>query len=141
MRLEKQFQVKCTPEAAAELAARDETLMGLFPDKKVEIVERDGARRTVLTHYTALGRSGTATFHFDCEEDGTIRFEKVCDGRVWRELRGSVSFAARRGGTRVTIRTDGRTKSLVPEIAIKGPMRDELDQMAAALRARLESTA
>jgi hypothetical protein len=34
---------------------------------------------------------------------------------------------------------EGRTKSLVPEFTIKGPMRDQLDQMARALRARLQS--
>ena len=34
---------------------------------------------------------------------------------------------------------DGRTKSLVPEFTIKGAMRDQIEQMAKALRERLEA--
>jgi hypothetical protein len=34
---------------------------------------------------------------------------------------------------------EGRTKSLVPEVAIRGPMRDQIEQMASALRRRLEN--
>jgi len=34
---------------------------------------------------------------------------------------------------------EGRTKSLVPEFTIKGPMRDQLEQMATALREQLEA--
>jgi hypothetical protein len=38
----------------------------------------------------------------------------------------------------VRIEMDGRTKALVPEFTIKGAMRDQIDQMARALRERLE---
>jgi hypothetical protein len=62
----------------------------------------------------------------------------VCDGNVWRELRGTLTFHERSGSTRVRIEMDGRTKALVPEFTIKGAMRDQIDQMARALRERLE---
>ena len=89
------------------------------------------------THYVALGQQGSATFHFDFVPGDDIHFEKVCDGRVWRELRGRVSFKAKGAGTRVRVSLDGRTKPLVPEFTIKGAMQDQLDQMARALRQRL----
>ncbi len=139
MHLEKQFDVKRPREEAVAIVTRDETLLGLFPDTKTEIVASKGKRRTTRTTYTALGREGTATFHFDFRADGNVDFEKVCDGNVWRELRGSLTFDARKGGaTRVCIEMDGRTKALVPEFTIKGAMRDQIDQMARALRERLE---
>ena len=34
---------------------------------------------------------------------------------------------------------EGRTKALVPEFTIKGAMRDQIEQMAGALRQRLEA--
>ena len=141
MHLEKEFDVRCPPERASALAASDDTLTGLFPDTKTEIVAARGQRRTTRTHYTALGRTGTATFHFDFLDDGSIAFEKVCDGNVWKQLMGKLSFRERRGGTRVRIEMDGRTKGLVPEFTIKAPMRDQIDQMARALRERLEEEA
>lgn len=139
MHLEKEFDVQCPVEQASALAARNETLVGLFPDTRTEIVADKGVRRTTRTHYTALGREGTATFHFDFLDDGSIAFEKVCDGNVWKQLMGKLSFRERRGGTRVRITMEGRTKGLVPEFTIKGPMRDQMEQMAEALRERLEA--
>ena len=138
MHLEKQFDVKRPRAESVAITARDETLLGLFPDTKTEIIESKGRRRTARTTYTALGRENTATFHFDFRGDGNVDFEKVCDGNVWRELRGSLTFHARSGATRVRIEMDGRTKALVPEFTIKGTMRDQIDQMARALRERLE---
>jgi hypothetical protein len=136
--LEKEFDVRQAREAAAAIASRDETLVSLFPDAETEIVERDGNRRTACSHYTALGRQGTATFHFTTLEDGDVEFEKVCDGNVWRELKGRVSFRARGDRTRVRLSLDGSTKSLVPEFTIKGTMRDQIEEMAGALRETLE---
>ncbi len=134
MRIERHFDVKLPRERALERVARDETLLSLFPEGRVEIVAREGTRRTVRTHYRALGREGTATFHFDVDPGGEVRFEKVCDGRIWRQLAGRVSFASRGKGTRVTISAEGRTKALVPELAIRGPMQEQIETMAAALR-------
>ncbi len=137
MRLEKQFDVKRPLADAAGVMTQEETLVDLFPDSQTEVVERKGNRRTTRTRYRALGREGTATFHFDFEPDGGVRFEKVCDGRVWRELKGRVSLSARGEGTRVTIEMEGRTKTLVPEFTIRGPMQQQLDEMAEALRRRI----
>ncbi len=137
MHIEKEFDVTQEPDAAYRCVARDETLLNLFPDTRTEIVESSGERRTVRSHYTALGQQGTATFHFTFVPEDAVRFEKVCDGRVWRELKGTVSFRSRGKKTRVRIEMDGRTKPLVPEFTIKGAMSDQLEQMARALRERL----
>lgn len=141
MRLQKEFETTCALERAAEVLAEDATLEGLFPDAKTEIVERDANLRTVRSHYTALGREGVATFHFVFESNGEVHFEKVCDGRVWSELTGVVTLANRRNRVRVSIELEGRTKSLVPEFTIRGPMQDQLSQMAEALEARLSDAA
>jgi len=136
--LEKQFDVERSRESAVEIVARDETLTSLFPDTKTEIVDSGRDRKTTCTHYTALGRPGTATFHFTYAANGDVEFEKVCDGNVWQELSGTLSFTERGNGTRVRIEMDGRTKAFVPEFTIRGPMRDQIEQMAGALRERLE---
>ena len=114
------FDVKRERGAAFEEVARDETLLGLFPDTKNEIVESRGDRRTMRSHYQALGQEGTATFHFEFDPGGEVRFEKVCDGRVWTQLAGRVTFRKRGAKTRVRIEMDGRTKPFVPEFTIRG---------------------
>jgi carbon monoxide dehydrogenase subunit G len=139
LHLEKKFDVKRERDAAVEIAAREETVVGLFPDAETEIVARAGDRCTARTKYRALGREGEATFHFTYLKGGDVRFEKVCDGRVWSKLEGSLSFEERGEKTRVRIEMDGRTKGLVPEFTIKGPMQEQLDQMAKALRRCLEA--
>jgi len=135
VRLEKKFEIDRPPEFTSRIASLDETLLSLFADAKTEIVEREGNRRTTRTHYNALGREGVATFHFHSLPDGRISFDKVCDGNVWQELSGTVLFEKRGGGTQVTLKMVGRTKTLVPEFAIRLPMRDQIEQMASSLRA------
>jgi carbon monoxide dehydrogenase subunit G len=141
VRLEKQFDVKTPRDTAAALLDDDDTLVGLFPDTETEIVSRKAKRRTTRSRYRALGREGVATFHFDVESDGNVAFEKVCDGNVWRELRGHVLFEPRGQGTRVRIEMEGRTKALVPEFMIRGPMQEQIEQMAAALKKALQAAA
>ncbi len=139
MRLEECFEVRAPREACAAALREDETLTQLFPDARTEIVARDGGRKTVVSHYRALGREGDATFHFDFEGEGDVRFAKVCDGRVWRRLEGRVHLESQGERTRVTLAMEGRTKGLVPEFAIKGPLEEQLQQMAGALRQRMEA--
>jgi hypothetical protein len=141
MHLEKQFEVKTSRAEAAAALAEDATLVELFPDQETQIVARKGNRRTTRTRYRALGREGTATFHFDLAEDGSVQFEKVCDGRVWRELTGSVTLETRGQATRVKIEMEGRTKMLVPEFAVRGEMQEQIEQMAIALRKKLAAAA
>ena len=83
--------------------------MKLNPE--TEIIAKKGSRRTARTHYTALGRSGSATFHFTIADDGNVEFEKVCDGNVWRELSGSVRVEERGTGAEVILQMRGSTKS------------------------------
>jgi len=137
--MEKEFDVARPRAEAAALLADDAVLCELFPDTDTEIVARKASRKTIASHYTALGREGTATFHFDFAPGGDVKFEKVCDGRVWRELRGAVTLTERKDKTRVRIELEGRTKTLVPEFTIRGPMQDQLEQMAKALKRRLSA--
>jgi hypothetical protein len=140
MRLVKEFEVQRPRERAVSVVGEDETLVGLFPGSETEIVERRGARKTARSRYRALGREGEATFHFTFRPDGDVSFEKVCDGRVWRRLDGRLSFeACGPESTLVRIEMEGKTKGLVPEFTIKGPMQDQIEQMASALRRRIES--
>jgi predicted HTH transcriptional regulator len=139
LRMEKEFDVDRPRTEAAALLADEGVLTDLFPDSTTEIVARKGQRKTIESHYTALGREGVATFHFDYEPGGDVSFEKVCDGRIWRELRGAVTLTERKQKTRVRIELEGRTKALIPEFTIRGPMQDQLDQMAKALRKRFSA--
>src|SRR5262249_54345432 len=100
VRMEKEFDVERKRSEAAAALADDDLLGELFPDTRTEIVERKGRRKTIKSHYTALGREGVATFHFDFEPGGDLHFEKVCDGRVWRELRGAVTLTEHKTRTR-----------------------------------------
>ncbi len=138
MRVEKRFEVSCSREAAAAAIASDEALLELFPDDRVEIVETRGNRRTLVTHYTALGQAGTATFHFEFDKNGGVRFSKVCDGNIWKRLEGSVRFEKSGKKTRVCVEAEGATRALVPEFAIRGPMNDTIGRMAEALRERIQ---
>jgi hypothetical protein len=139
MRLEKHFDVARPREEAIAVIEQDETLIGLFPDTRTEIVERTRDRKTCRSQYRALGQDGIATFHFTFLVDGNVRFEKVCDGRVWKELRGEVTFDERGKKTRVTIEMEGKTKAFVPEFTIRGPMQDQIEKMSDALRKRIEA--
>ena len=139
MRLERRFQVKKPREKVIELIEQDETLTGLFPDTDTRVVERSGDRRTTVSRYRALGREGEATFHFTYLADGNVRFEKVCDGNVWRRLQGTLTFEERGSTTRISVELDGKTKTLVPEFTIKGPMEEQIDQMVTALKRRIKA--
>jgi hypothetical protein len=134
MHLERHFQVRQPREKVVATIGEDETLTGLFPDTDTRVVESSGERKTTVSRYRALGREGEATFHFDFLGDGNVCFEKVCDGNVWRSLRGTLTFEESGKGTRVCIELDGTTKRLVPDFTIKGPMQEQIDQMVEALK-------
>jgi len=138
MKLTKEFDVTATRERAGEVLAEDATLTSLFPDAKTDIVARSGARRTTKSVYKLLGQEGEATFHFDGQPDGGVAFAKVCDGRVWKELSGRVTLQERGPKLRVRIEMEGKTKGFVPEFTIKAPLQKQLDDMATALRRRME---
>ena len=139
MRLERRFLVSQPREKVIEVIEEDETLTGLFPDTDTRVVDRSGDRRTMVSRYRALGREGEATFHFTFLVDGNVRFEKVCDGNIWRQLRGTLSFEERGKGTRISVELDGKTKTLVPEFTIKGPMQEQIDQMVTSLKRRMKA--
>ena len=127
MKLTKEFDVTATRERACEVLAQDGTITSLFPDTKTEIVARSGKRRTAKSVYKLLGQEGEATFHFDAEDDGAVRFAKVCDGRVWKELSGRVTLQERGPKLRVRIEMEGTTKGFVPEYTIEVPLQKQID--------------
>jgi carbon monoxide dehydrogenase subunit G len=139
MKLSKEFDVTATRARASEVLAEDATLTSLFPDTKTNIVARSARRRTTKSVYKLLGQEGEATFHFDARDDGGVAFAKVCDGRLWKELSGRVTLQERGPKLRVRIEMEGKTKGFVPEFTIKTPLQKQLDDMATALRRRMES--
>ncbi len=138
MRLTKEFDVARPRADAAAVLADESTITSLFAQAKTEIVKREGNKLTTHSRFKALGRDSDATFHFTFAPDGNLRFEKVCDGNVWKQLTGKITFEERAGKTRVRLEMDGSTKGFLPEFAIKGPLQDQLDGMARALRVKIE---
>ncbi len=130
MNLTRCFDVERPRDEIVERLCRDETLLGLLARGDTQIVESAGDRRTTRTEY--LGRQ--LTFHFTFLMDGNVRFEKVCDGNVWRELKGYVGVEELSDQrSRVSIELSGRTRSLIPEFTIKAPLEDQLLDMGEAL--------
>ncbi len=140
MHLTESFEVMRSRDEVVELLCSDKTLLGLLPKGDTQIIESDGDCRTTVTRYQILGREGFATFHFTFRIDGSVRFEKVCNGRVWQGLEGLVSVEERGDEScEVRIEISGRTKSFVPEISIKAPLEEQIRAMTTALEERLNS--
>jgi carbon monoxide dehydrogenase subunit G len=138
MRLTKEFDVARPRAEAAAVLADDATILSLFEGAKTEIVARTPKKLTTHSKFRALGRDSDATFHFSFGDDGNVRFEKVCDGNVWKKLEGKITFETRGAKTRVRFEMDGATKGFVPEFTIKLPLEQQLDGMVRALRTRIE---
>ena len=137
MRFENEFVVRRPLEACASVLSSDATITSLFPD--TQIVSNAGGVRETQTRVSALGTESTVRFKFRSRPDGGMRFEKICDGKIWRSLEGNVALAAVNDSTtRVVISLDGSTRALVPEFTIKGPMKEQLQQMTRALRSRMD---
>jgi carbon monoxide dehydrogenase subunit G len=138
VKLEKSFVV-ARPQAVLQPALDDdETFTTLFPDTR--LVSREGSRRVTSTPYTAMGQTRDIQFIFEVLPEGKIQFEKICDGNVWRSLHGEVRIEPEGAeSTRIMIRMEGKTRAFVPELAIRLPMQQQLDEMARALRQRLET--
>ena len=137
MKFENEFIVRRPLAVCASLLESDATITSLFPD--TQIVSNAGGVRETHTRVSALGAETIVRFKFKTRPDGGMRFEKICDGKIWRALEGNISLAALNAETtHVQISLDGSTRSLVPEFTIKAPMRDQLQHMTRALRARME---
>lgn len=136
MKLEKEFVVGASRDSVAKALAEDATYTELFSDTELTS-SRDGVRET-KTHFQALGQARDVRFVFETERDGNVRFHKICDGNVWRSLQGEVRLQKSGDSrTKVRLRMEGRTRALVPELTIRGPMREQFDQMVSSLRKRL----
>jgi hypothetical protein len=137
VKFDSEFVVRRPKTELAQVLASDATVTQLFPD--TEIVSSSGGTRETKTRVSALGVETTVRFVFRTSPDGGLRFEKICDGRVWRSLVGAVELVpVNDATTRVRVEMEGTTKSLVPEFTIRTPMKEQLQQMTRSLRERLE---
>lgn len=138
MKLEKEFIVgRGRAELVAELED-DRTLEALFPATTVSHTD-EGVRET-RTPYSLLGQMRDIRFIFRTLPEGGLSFEKICDGNVWRSLEGAIRLEEiDERMTRVLLEMQGQTRPFVPEITIRVPLREQLEQMAKTLRAQFES--
>ena len=137
VKFETEFVVRRGKAELAAVLASDATVTQLFPD--TEIVSSKGGARETKTRVQALGTESIVRFVFTSSPDGGLRFEKICDGRVWRSLDGEIRLTpVNDSTTRVQIAMEGTTRALVPEFTIRAPMQSQLQQMTKALRERLE---
>ena len=137
MKIEKEFPV---PRGRDEIvtALQDDGVLGkLFPDTRIERPSEEV--RETFTRYTALGKEHELHLIFRAEDSGDLRFEKDCSrGTIWRSLDGSIELESLEAKvTNVRISMQGKTRALVPERAILGTMKNQLDQMADSLQATL----
>lgn len=139
VKFENEFVVRRPKADLASVLASDATVTQLFPDTEI-VSNKSGARET-RTRVQALGTESIVRFVFRTSTDGGLRFEKICDGRVWRSLDGEIRLLpVNDATTRVQIAMEGTTRALVPEFTIRAPMQSQLQQMTKALRERLERT-
>ena len=137
MMLHFEFVLRRPRAELVEALEDDETLCKLFPGTRIE--SRAGGVRKTVTPYSALGQTREIRFVFQTLADGDLRFEKVCDGNVWKALDGKIHLEAiDERMTSVRVSMEGRTRAFVPEITIRAPMRDQIDQMARSLKLELE---
>jgi hypothetical protein len=137
VKFDSEFIVRRPKAELAQILASDATVTQLFPD--TEIVSSKGGTRETKTRVSALGVESIVRFVFRGAADGGLRFEKICDGRVWRSLVGAIELLpVNDATTRVRLELEGSTKTLVPEFTIRAPMKDQLQQMTRSLRERLE---
>jgi carbon monoxide dehydrogenase subunit G len=137
MHLEKEFTVERDRAEVARNLDANETFVALFPD--TEITRQAGSLRETLTRVSIGGIAKELRFVFETGSDGNIDFHKVCDGKIWKELKGRIRLDVEGAGTRVRVSMDGRTRALVPEVAISGQMKSQLDDMVGALQDRIRS--
>ena len=138
MKLEETFVISRPPKQLLPALDDDATFTSLFP--RTRIVSHQGSRRETITQFTAMGQSRDLRFVFELDPKGVLRFNKICDGNVWRSLQGAVRLEPEGDdSTRVVLQMEGQTRTFVPEVAIRTPMRTQIDEMANALRLRLES--
>ncbi|MCE2391890.1 MAG: hypothetical protein J4G09_10475 [Proteobacteria bacterium] len=138
MHLEREFSVPAPRDAVARALDRDSTFEGLFPDTRVS--NRGGGVRETVTRVALAGSSRDLRFVFEVDPLGNVHFRKICDGRIWRSLDGEIRLdALGDSSTRVTVCMDGKSRALVPERALSGPLRSQLDEMVESLRKRVAS--
>ena len=137
MKFDQEFVIRRPAQEVFDIINSDDTIQSLFPD--TEIVSNQGGTRETLTHFSEMGVTRDIRFTFRTRPDLSVAFEKICDGNIWRSLHGDIKVLSSGPDlTRVQLTMKGATRALIPEFTIKGPLRDQLDQMTKSLRAQLE---
>ena len=138
MHLEKDFSVAKARQEVAQALDDDATFETLFPDTSV--ASRGGGVRETTTQVALAGVSRELRFVFETAPDGNIHFHKICDGNIWRSLEGDIQLESLgTDRTRVSVSMEGKTRAFVPERAISGQMKKQLNDMVDALQTRIES--
>ena len=101
MHLEKDFTVALDRESVAQNLDADETFVALFPDTK--ITRQVGSLRETLTRVSIGGVAKELRFVFETGTDGNIDFHKVCDGKIWKELKGRIRLDVEGTGHRLAV--------------------------------------
>ena len=136
MHFEREFTVARARAEVVALLDDDATIESLLPGTTITS-HGDGSRETRTP--SPLGGARDIRFLFRREPRDRLCFEKICDGNIWRSLDGEVRLEELgTDRTRVLLRMEGRTRTLVPELTIHGPLRAQIEQMTKALRMRLE---
>ena len=139
MKLEREFPVERSRDEIAKALGDDGVIANLFPDTRIE--HGSGGARETFTRYSALGQERELHLIFHTETGGDLRFEKVCDGNIWRSLDGRIELESLEANvTNVRIEMVGKTRPLVPEVTIRGTMESQLDQMVDSLQASLNGS-
>ena len=140
MHLEKQFDVKRPRAEAAQRRWRDdETLAQPLPrhehrDRRAQGQTPHDAQPLHARSVARASRPSTSSFR----DDGDVDFEKVCDGRVWRELRGTRDASRTAARARACAsRWTGAPRRSCRSSRSAAPMQEQIEQMATALRKRL----
>ena len=137
MKLEKEFAVSRPKSDVVGALADDDVLAKIFPGTRVE--HRAGGVRETFTPFKALGQSREIHFFWMTLPDGSLRFEKECNGNVWRSLEGKIAVdEVDDSMTSVRLTMEGSTRAFVPELTIRQPLREQIEDMAKSLRRELE---
>ena len=110
MKIDEEFVVGRGRSDVVRSLDRDDTFAALFPDTTVHSL---GAHeRETHTPYPGPGRARDIRFVFRTREDGNVRFEKICDGNIWRSLEGEVrAEVVDERMTRIVLSMEGRTRA------------------------------
>ena len=137
MKLRKEFVVGRPCESVLATLCDSRTIEKLLPGTRVE--ERASGARELITSVGAFASDRELRFLLVELPGRGLRFEKICDGNLWRFFEGRiVAEAIDEQMCTVHITLEGETRAFVPELTVRAPLREHLEHQSKALRAELE---